>query len=117
MKYFSLAWTVGTLILLAYVVWTIYSQYSKEVGTSVWSRLIAACRDSATILVAKLTAILAVVVAQLDNLADLFNAPEAKDFINQWVGNPKVISAIMLAITFLVFRARMRTLTPPSPGT
>ena len=40
----------------------------------------------------------------------LAGVPEAKDFINNWIGNPKVISAVMLAIAAITIKARSRTL-------
>ena len=104
------------LALLAYIVWTIYSQYQKEAGTNVWQRLIAACRDSATILVAKLMAIAGALVDQVDDLAGLIGGPEAQQFVTQWF-NPKVAAALLLACAFLVFKARTRlgSSNPPSP--
>lgn len=108
----SWAWAIGTLVLLAYIGWTFYTQWQKEAGKNTWQRMIAASRDSLTILTAKLTAIVGIGVGFLDQIADLLNAPEAKDFINTWIGNPKIISAIMLTISALVWRARLRSMSP-----
>jgi hypothetical protein len=106
--------------LIGYIVWTVYSQYRLATGTP-FQRALAGARNSATILWTKFVAVVALVTLQLDNIADLLGAPEAKDFINQWVGNPKVIAAIMLAIASVTFYARVRPgsqspLPPPPAG-
>jgi cellobiose-specific phosphotransferase system component IIC len=106
--------------LIGYIVWTVCSQYRLTTGTH-FQRALAGARNSATILWTKFVAVVALVTMQLDNLADLLGAPEAKDFINQWVGNPKIIAAIMLAIASVTFYARVRPgsqspLPPPPAG-
>lgn len=103
---------IFSLCLLAfasYVAWTVYSQYRIETGTR-WHRLLATAEHSATILWSKFCIVVAAVTAQLDSIADLLGAPEAKDFINSWVGNPKLIAGIMLAIATITIMARKRTL-------
>lgn len=97
------------LAIIAYVGVTNYLQYRKEVGTT-WQRLLATAKDSATILWSKFCILVAAVAGEADNLADFLGAPEAKDFINNWIGNPKVISAIMVAIALITIKARGRTL-------
>lgn len=98
---------VAIAALFCYIAVTVYLQYRKQVGTT-WERLLGAAKDSATILWSKFCILLACVVGQLDSLADLFGAPELKDFINTWIGNPKVISGVMLAIASITIYARMR---------
>ena len=93
---------------LAYVGITFYLQYREEKVGTVWQKSLAAARDSATILWTKFCAALALIVYQLDNIADLVGMPEAKDFINNWIGNPKAISGIMLLISLVTFWARTR---------
>lgn len=101
--------TVAILALAAYVAYTIVGQYRAASG-STWDRLLAAGRQSATILWTKFSVLLAALVSQLDNLADLAGAPEAKTFIDSWIGNPKAVAAIMLGLTAITFLARKRTM-------
>lgn len=105
----GIIFSIAMLAFAAYVAWTVYSQYRKETGTT-WNRLLATAEHSATILWSKFCYVLAGIVGQLDNIADFFNAPEAKDFINTWIGNPKLIAGIMLAMAFITIMARKRTL-------
>lgn len=93
---------------LGYIGITFYLQYREELVGSWWQKSIAAARDSATILWTKFCAALALIVYQLDNIADLVGMPEAKEFINNWLGNPKAISGVMLAISLVTFYARTR---------
>lgn len=93
---------------LGYIVVTFYLQYREEQVGTWWQKSLAAARDSATILWTKFCAALALVVYQLDNIADLAGFPEVKEFINVWFGNPQVISGLMLAIAAVTFWARTR---------
>ena len=100
---------IAILLLALAIVLTVYLQYRKETGTT-WQRLLGAAQHSATILWAKFCIVVAGVAGNLDSLADMLGQPEAKDFINAWVGNPKVIAGIMLAIALVTIGARKRTL-------
>ncbi len=71
-------------------------------------RVFHAAYDSGTILWTKFCVVVAFVASQLDNIVDLLGAPELKDFINTWVGDPKVIAAIILSLTAVTYFARMR---------
>jgi H+/gluconate symporter-like permease len=102
-----IAFLAAVLFLFGYIVWTVYSQYRAASGTQ-FQRLLAGARNSATILWSKFVTLVALITLQLDNIADLLGAPEAKDFINQWIGNPKTIAAIMLVIASVTFYARTR---------
>lgn len=103
----GIGFTIAMLAFAAYVVWVNYSEYRKTTGTT-WERLLATARNSATILWSRFCFVLAGIVAQLDNFTDLIGQPEMKDFINTWVGNPKVIAAIMLGIASITIYARTR---------
>lgn len=105
----GLAFSLSLLALAAYVGWTFYSNYRSNIGTR-WQRALEAAQESATMLWQKFCIVLAAIVAQLDNVADLLGAPEAKDFINTWLGNPKVIAAVMLGIVTVTILARKRSL-------
>jgi hypothetical protein len=83
-------------------------EYRKQIGETFMTRLIGAARDSETILWGQFCILVACVAGQLDNVADLLGVPEMKDFINSWVGNPQVISLIMLIIASVSIKARLR---------
>lgn len=111
MRFVGTIFSVAITAFAVYIAWTLYREYSKQdASLSRWSRLIEAARSSQTILWNKFIYIVAGIVAQLDNLADFFNMPQAKDFINQWF-TPKTVAAVMLGIAFVSIRARLR------PGT
>ena len=95
--------------VLGYIGVTFYMQYREELVGTWWQKSLAAARDSATILWTKFCAALALIIYQLENIADLIGMPEAKEFISIWLGNPKVISGVMLAISLVTFYARVRS--------
>lgn len=109
MHLLGLIFSLGLLGLVGYGVWQFYLDYRSEIGTP-WSRAVKAAQFSATILWQKFCIVLAAIVAQLDNVADLVGQPEAKDFINTWLGNPKLIAAIMLGMAAVTIMARKRSL-------
>lgn len=108
MRTFSIVVDLCVLAALGYIAVTFWLQYRQEPVGSMWQKALAAARDSATILWTRFCAALALVVYQLDNLADLVGLPEAKNFIDTWAGNPKAISGIMLLISLITFIARTR---------
>ena len=95
--------------VLGYVLYTIWTQYKQEpADLSPYDKLWAAMKDSATIFWSKFVIILAALVAQLDNIADFFNMPELKNYINLALGNPKTVALIMMVISSLTIVARLR---------
>lgn len=109
MQTIRVAIALALVALVIYIVATGYAQFAKSSGT-VWERLLAAGRDSATILWGKFCLVLAGIIGNLDSTADVLNLPEMKTFINSWVGDPKLIAGIMAAIAFVSILARKRTL-------
>ncbi len=109
MRVLGIMLSLAIRAFVVYVAVTFYLDFRKVPGTTT-ERLLIAARDSATVLWAKFCILVAGITSQIDNLADLFGAPEAKDFINAWVGNPKMIAALMLAISLITIKARTRTL-------
>ena len=101
--------SLAFLAVAGWIVWTFVQAYRKETG-STFDRLLMAARESATILWAKFCMIVAAVVSQLDNLADFIGQPEWKDAINTYLGDPKIIAGVMLAISVITISARKRTL-------
>jgi|GEM_PF-6648267 hypothetical protein len=105
-----LVFDFGLAALAAYFVFNVYAGYRAATGT-VWQRLLAGARNSATMLWSKFCIILAAVVANLDQIADAIGQPEAKQYIADILGNPKAVAGVMLAITAVTMIARARTLT------
>lgn len=92
-----------------YFVIQITVAYGKATG-STWDRLLSACRDSATVLWNKVLIVAAGIVATLGDVADAIGQPQIKDYVNQALGNPKMVAAIMLGASFVSIVARTRTL-------
>ena len=95
-------------IAVYYIVAT-YLHYRKGVGTQ-WERLIAAARNSATMLWSKFVLVLSAIVSQLDNLADLLGQPDMKTYIQTLIGNPKIVAVVMAMIAIISMISRARTL-------
>lgn len=97
------------LAVLGYVAYVIWAEYKKAPAelTKV-QKFWLAMRESGTIFWNKFVIILAAVVAQLDNLADLLNMPQLKDYINLALSNPKTVALIMLVISSVTIMVRMR---------
>ena len=94
--------------VLGYVSWTVYREYKQETTGTTYDRVWAAFKDSGTILWNKFIIVLAAVIAQLDNVADFFNMPELKNYINLALSNPKTVAIVMLGISSLTIVVRMR---------
>lgn len=108
MRTIGLLFSLAFLAVMAYVVVTFYMQYRLETNETVWGKLLAAAKHSATILWSKFVIIVACVIAQLDSIALMVGSPEAKEFIDRWLSNPKLVAGIMLVISFITIRARLR---------
>ncbi len=109
METIRLIFALGTAAVAALLVFDVYRRYLKASGTT-WQRLLSAGRDSATILWSKFVIVLAGLVGNLDSVADFLGQPEAKQYIQDALGNPKAVAAVMLAIAFVSMMARNRTL-------
>lgn len=84
-----------------------YYKHSSDADTT-WHKMLAAAKDSATILWSQFCIALAAVVYQLDTFADFIGSPELKAWINTIFGNPKVVTAIGVVIAFITIYARTR---------
>lgn len=101
--------SIAILLIAAWIVWTFVQAYWREQG-STFNRLLGAAQESATILWSKFCVVVAAIVAQLGDIADMLGQPEAKEAINAWLGNPKVVAGVMLAIAAITITARKRTI-------
>lgn len=97
--------------ILLYVIVTFALQYRKHSADAdtIWRKLVAAAKDSATILWSQFCIAAAAIVYQLDAFADFIGAPELKTYINTIFGNPKVVAAIGVGIAFITIWARTRS--------
>ncbi len=100
---------IASLAVMGYIGWNVYSQYRVATG-STFQRLLAAARNSATLLWGKFVVFVSLIVGNLDTIATQLGAPEVSTFINTYIGNPKIIAAIMLGISLTSMAARLRTL-------
>jgi hypothetical protein len=101
----------GFVAIFVYILaTTLWVYYKNEYTLSGWERWRATARDSATLLFNNFVALIAAAIGGLSQIADLFNAPELRDWLQAHVGDAKVLSSIILAITVGVFLTRLRTL-------
>ena len=96
------------LAALAYVVIDFIRSYRAAVGT-VWQRLLATGRESATILWQRFTIALASLADAVVWLAELLNAPGVAEPIKS-VLQPQYVAALMVTIAVVGELARRRTL-------
>jgi hypothetical protein len=96
------------LVILAYFVFDAVRAYKSAAG-SVWSRLLAAGKSSATIVWARFTVIVTTGVNGLVWIADLLNAPQVAAAITTYM-KPSVVAGIMVAVALITEVARRRTL-------
>lgn len=96
------------LALLAWIVFDAVRTYRATIGT-VWDKLLAAGKDSATILWARFTVLIAALVNALVWLADVLNQPQVSIAIKTYL-TPQLVAGIMIAIAFITELARRRTL-------
>jgi hypothetical protein len=101
------------LILLAallYVAVDFYRSYCAATGT-VWQRLLAAGKSSATILWQRFVIAVAALSNGLVWLADVANAPAVSDAIKAAL-QPQYVAAFVVAVAIITELARRRTLAP-----
>lgn len=94
--------------ILAYVGWTIYSEYKASAKTG-WQRWLDAAEGSATILWAKFVMGVGAVTGALTSLADYFNEPSISSTI-QSVLKPQYVAVFVVFIGIITVWARKRTL-------
>jgi len=109
MKVLTTMISLAFLAVIIYVAWNVYSQYRKAQG-SVWERLLASARDSATMLWGKFVIVVAGLVANLDPIAQWIGGPSAEQFLNTYIGDPKILAAALLGVSLVSMWARLRTL-------
>lgn len=109
MQTLRIAFVLIALIVAVSIIIQMVIAYSKADG-SIWNKMLAAGSQSATILWNKFTIVLAGLVGTLGDLADALGQPQIKDYLNQALGNPKLVASIMLAASIVTIAARARTM-------
>jgi len=104
----SLGLLVLTALMIGWIVFTFVHAWVTETG-SFWQRTLKACKDSATIVWAKVVLIAGGLVAVLDKIANLVGDPSLATQIQQYV-TPQLVSYVMMGIMAVNVWARFRTL-------
>jgi len=99
---------VALVALALYTAFDLYRRYRMTPG-SPWQRLVAAARDSATILWQRFVIIVTGLVGSLGEVADWFNEPALKDAI-QAALQPEYVAIFTVLVAFITIAARKRTL-------
>lgn len=105
---------IHTLIVLAilaiagYFAFELVIEYKHATGT-IWQRLIAAGKGSATILWSRFVAVVTAGSVGLAELAEWLNAPGLKDAIQAYL-KPDYVAAFTLFVVIITEVARRRTL-------
>jgi hypothetical protein len=105
---FSVGMFVATLVVVGWVAYTFCHAYATETG-SFWARSLAAGKNSATIVWAKLVIIAGGLVAVIDKIADLAGDPSLATQIQQYL-TPQAVGYFMIGIMVVNVWARVRTL-------
>lgn len=104
---FAAALNVILAALLGFYAYEFYVGYKAATGTT-WQRVLAGARGSATILWARFTQAVTAVVTIFVSMADLLNAPQVGQAIQQYV-QPKYVAAVFVGIAIITEVARRRT--------
>lgn len=94
--------------IAAYFLYVAVTDYKAAIGTT-WQRLLAAGKDSATVLWARFTVVVTGMVTGLVWAADLVNAPSVATAITTYM-KPSVVAGIMITVALITELARKRTL-------
>lgn len=109
MQTFRLIVALGLLSLAMYIVWQAVSAWRAASG-SVWQRLLASAKDSATILWAKFVSLIASLAGLAGEFADAVGAPGVKEQVQSALGNPVYVALFLVGVSFISIAARKRTL-------
>lgn len=105
----SLIFGLTGLAVAGYVAYRIATIYRATSGTA-WERLRATTKNSATLLLATLTAGFTALGQGILSMSDYVGMPEVREAIQEYL-TPEVSVGVIAAITALMFVARMRTMT------
>jgi hypothetical protein len=100
---------LGSLALAAYFIADTYRRYRAASG-AIWDRLLSSAKDSATMLMTKLSVVLAAIVANIGDAADFVGLPSIREYAEKLLASPKSVAVTMLAMALIIAIARKRTL-------
>jgi hypothetical protein len=104
----SLVITLGLVAVSAYLVIRVVTLYQAATGT-VWNKLLATSRGSATIFTHFCVIVSGALVSSLDWIAQILNAPDVQSWIKAVI-TPTSVGAVMAGIAVITIVARLRTL-------
>jgi phage-related protein len=99
---------IAALAIIAYLACDFAQEYRSAPGT-VWDRMLAAGKGSATILWARFSVVVGAVSAVLVNGANLLNAPGVADAIKAAM-QPQYVAIFTIGVALVTELARRRTL-------
>lgn len=93
---------------IAYFVYRVVTRYQAATG-SVWERLLATAKGSATVLLSYAQMVGGFVIAGAEQVSTLLNQPEITSFIQAHVP-PQWLGLVLLVMGLITLLARLRTL-------
>ena len=97
-------------LFIVYILIDGFKDFAQASGT-VWQKLLAVGKNSATILWARFTGLVAALAGALAFVADYLNAPGVGDAIKSGIGDhPQYVAAFSLFVAVMTEFARRRTL-------
>lgn len=114
MIWFRLAIAIALLGGATYLAWRIYAFYMTTTGSTM-DRLAASFKNSATLFVQGVVAFFMFIGNGVLSLADFFQAPELRDFVNSHFG-PEFATGLIVVILGLTTVARIRGMNAPPPS-
>ena len=98
----------GVALLAVYIAFTFIREY-REAHGSTWDRLLEAGRDSATILVQKITILISGIGSAAALFGEWFEIPELKQAVQSAL-KPEYVVAFVVVTALVSWFARKRTL-------
>lgn len=99
---------IALLLAVVYIVVRVVILYTQATGT-VWTRLLATARGSATILQGYAVTLGGASLVASEKLTEILNLPEAQAFIAKTV-SPQLMGWVMIGTAALAVGARLRTI-------
>ena len=109
-----LAWLSSAVLggLIVYFVWITTTDYlanhRNQPGT-VWQNILAACKDSATMVWARFVIVITAFIQFVANSADQLGSPEFSQTIKDYL-DPNYVGFILIGVMLVTIYARNRTL-------
>jgi hypothetical protein len=101
--------TLVAIAAFSYGVFRFVRNYREAQGLTTWERLLAAAKDSATVLWSYTVLLGGYIITGLAYGADFLNLPEVRDLVQESLP-PEVVGPVLVVIAAMTFVARLRTL-------